>query len=204
MPAERALVADAVPVRRAQFASARRCARAALRDLGRPAAPVLHDLRRRPRWPAGVVGSMSHGTGVAAAVVGSAAAWQGVGIDVEAAVPLPDDVVDMLLTPQERRRLHGWARPEAPGTTVVFSVKESAFKIFSPLTDGWLDPDDVDVRVAAEGAATAELARPLPDGRTRLHGRWGVVGGAVVTLLAAPVVVDRLGAWDFAEGTGQR
>ncbi|WP_277212249.1 4'-phosphopantetheinyl transferase family protein [Isoptericola croceus] len=202
LPPEPALVAGAVPGRRAQFASARRCARAALEDLGRPAVPILHDGRRRPRWPAGVVGSLTHCAGLAAAVVAPSDACLGVGVDAEPAVPLPDDVVELVLSSAERRRLATWRRSRGPAETIVFSAKESAFKIFSPSTDGWLDPDQVDVAVSADGAVVADLARPLPDGRTRLSGRWAVVGRHVVTVLAAPVAGGRLGVRDFPEEPG--
>lgn len=200
---EQALVVDAVPGRRAQFASARRCARAALAELGRPAVPILHDAQRRPCWPAGVVGSLTHSAGLAAAVVAPAGSWLGVGVDAEPAVPLPGDVADLVLTPVERRRLAAWGRPEVPGGTIVFSAKESAFKVFSPLTQGWLDADDIDVIVSADGAVVADLARPLPDGRTRLTGRWTVVDGTVVTLLAAPAASGGLEGRDFPREPGQ-
>lgn len=203
LAAERPLVADAVPARRAQFASARRCARAALAELGYPPVPIVHDPHRRPCWPGGVVGSLTHSAGLAAAVVAPSDTCLGVGVDVEPAVPLPDDVADLILTPVERRRLATWSRPGVPGGTLVFSAKESAFKVFSPLTHGWLDPGDVEVAVSPDGALVADLALPLPDGRTRLTGRWAVVAGAVVTVFAVPVLGDRLEPRDASGDLGQ-
>ena len=59
-PGEAELVARAVDKRRREFCTVRHCARQALRQLGLPPAPVLRGERGEPRWPAGVVGSMTH------------------------------------------------------------------------------------------------------------------------------------------------
>ena len=68
-PEEEALVARSVDKRRREFTTARRCAREALARLGVPPAPILPGERGAPRWPAGVVGSMTHCAGYRAAAV---------------------------------------------------------------------------------------------------------------------------------------
>jgi hypothetical protein len=57
---EAAAVAGAGAERRREFGTVRWCARKALRQLGVPAVPILPDGDRAPRWPVGVVGSMTH------------------------------------------------------------------------------------------------------------------------------------------------
>ena len=68
-PGEAELIARAVDKRRREFRTVRHCARQALRQLGLPPAPVLRGERGEPRWPAGVVGSMTHCAGYRAAAV---------------------------------------------------------------------------------------------------------------------------------------
>src|SRR5918999_6383951 len=57
---EAAVVANAVAERRREFGTVRYCARNALLQIGVPAVPVLPDVDGAPRWPAGVVGSITH------------------------------------------------------------------------------------------------------------------------------------------------
>src|SRR5918999_6186071 len=75
---EAAAVANAVAERRREFGTVRHCARKALRQLGVPAVPILPDVDRAPRWPVGVVGSMTHCTGYRAAALARSAELCGV------------------------------------------------------------------------------------------------------------------------------
>ena len=69
-PLERALVAHAVDIRKAEFGDARWCAHQALADLGRDSSqPILRGERGMPLWPSAVSGSLTHTNGFRAAVV---------------------------------------------------------------------------------------------------------------------------------------
>src|SRR5687768_4356778 len=59
-PIEAAVVKGAVAERRREFVTVRYCARKALQKIGVPAAPVLPDRDGAPRWPVGLIGSMTH------------------------------------------------------------------------------------------------------------------------------------------------
>src|SRR5260370_38715827 len=72
-PEEAAVVEHAVDKRRREFTTGRVCARRALLNLGRPAAPLLPGAHGEPQWPAGVVGSITHRQGYPAAGVGEVA-----------------------------------------------------------------------------------------------------------------------------------
>ena len=52
-PGEQDLIANAVPGRRGEFITARRCAREALGRLGYPPAALRPGPRREPQWPDG-------------------------------------------------------------------------------------------------------------------------------------------------------
>lgn len=77
--------------RQREFATARSCARTALARLGVPPVPVLASPRGAPRWPAGVVGSITHCDGYRAAAVAYTRDVVSLGIDAEPDEPLPND-----------------------------------------------------------------------------------------------------------------
>ena len=68
-PEERAYVESAVPRRVREFAAGRQCARLALRELGGPDEAIPVGLSRQPKWPPGIVGSITHTVGYCLAVV---------------------------------------------------------------------------------------------------------------------------------------
>src|SRR5688500_16527321 len=69
LPEERNLVARAVEPRRREFGTTRACARTALGRLGVDPVPIPRGPGGAPRWPAGIVGSLTHCAGYRAAAV---------------------------------------------------------------------------------------------------------------------------------------
>nr|ASV47101.1 4'-phosphopantetheinyl transferase EntD (siderophore biosynthesis) [uncultured bacterium] len=197
LPEEEALVARAVAKRRAEFTTARTCARRALAQLGEPPAPLLAGPKREPLWPAGVVGSLTHCAGYRAAAVARAADLASVGIDAEPHEALPDGVLDRVSLADERHRLRRlpagvhWDR-------LLFSAKESVYKTWYPLARCWLGFEDARLEFRpgpdpARGAFTAELlvaGLPRVAGRPLrvLAGRYAVAGGLLATAIAVPPV----------------
>jgi 4'-phosphopantetheinyl transferase EntD len=183
-PAEAAAIARAVPNRVREYATVRRCARAALAQLGLPPAPILAGERGAPRWPDGIVGSMTHCAGYRAAVVGRVDDVRAVGIDAEPNQPLPDNVLGSVSLPAERDMLAGLAgaRPAVCWDRLLFSAKEAVYKAWYPQTGRWLNFEDALVDVCADGSFTATLLVPGPV--TGFSGRWaacdGLVGAAIV------------------------
>ncbi|MPV87874.1 4'-phosphopantetheinyl transferase superfamily protein [Georgenia ruanii] len=201
-PEEAALVAAATPERRREFAAARSCARRALAQLGVAPQPILLDrdvpawAARAPRWPEGVVGSMTHSDGYHAAAVARASVIAAVGVDAEPNEPLPAGVRELVTTDEERAllaRLSG-TRADVAWDRLVFSAKESVYKAWFPLTRRWLDFGDCLVRPAPGGTFTVALrmARPAAGGAriSGLAGRWRTARrggrGYVATALAVP------------------
>ncbi|MBC7272940.1 MAG: 4'-phosphopantetheinyl transferase superfamily protein [Streptomyces sp.] len=197
-PEEAALVARAVPKRRREFALVRGCARRAMEKLGVPPHPVLPGERGAPRWPAGLVGSMTHCDGYGAAALVRATDLAAVGIDAEPHGPLPDGVLDAVALPAERERLRALSlsHPAVHWDRLLFSAKESVYKAWFPLTGQWLDftEADIDIRVAPgerlSGTLRAELLVPGPvvTGRRRTHfdGRWTIRQGLAATAVTVP------------------
>jgi 4'-phosphopantetheinyl transferase EntD len=192
-PEEQALVAGAAVKRRLEFTTARHCARRALDALGVPAAPLLPGERGAPRWPDGVVGSITHCPGYRAAAVARASQLLALGLDAEPDAPLPDGVLPRVTIPSERARLRALTAA-APGTSwdrLLFSAKEATYKAWYPLTGRWLGFEDADVTVdPAGGTFQVRLLVPGPvvDGTplTAFRGRWLAEGGLLVAVVAVP------------------
>ncbi|MBM7440675.1 4'-phosphopantetheinyl transferase superfamily protein [Streptomyces sp. HB132] len=195
-PEEEALVARAVQKRRSEFGTVRRCARAALATLGIPSAPLLPGRRGEPRWPVGIVGSMTHCVGYRGAVVAPSAEFVSLGIDAEPDEQLPPDVLSVVSLPEERDRIDRQARA-GEGTAVhadrlLFSAKEAVFKAWYPLTRQELDFTEASISfayaTARSGTFDARLLVPGPELEGRrldgFTGRWAAARGLVLTAIA--------------------
>ncbi|MET7456102.1 4'-phosphopantetheinyl transferase superfamily protein [Streptomyces sp. NPDC005574] len=197
-PQEAAVVAQAVPKRRREFAAVRACARQAMEKLGVPPQPVLPGERGAPRWPAGLIGSMTHCDGYRAAALARSADLAGLGIDAEPHLPLPEGVLPTVSLPAEEDRLRRLARrhPHVHFDRLLFSAKESVYKAWFPLTGLWLEFTEADIEISVTpgerpgGTFRAELLIPGPlVGGRRLgffDGRWTVRHGLVATAVTVP------------------
>lgn len=189
-PQEEALVVRAVDKRRREFTTARACARAALAELGLAPAPILTGERGAPRWPPGIVGSITHCAGYRGAAVAHARDVLTIGLDAEPDEVLPDGVLEAVSLPGERERLHGLAAA-APGTCwdrLLFCAKEATYKAWFPLARRWLGFEDADITIkAADGTFESRLLVPAPavDGcpLAGFTGRWLARDGLLLTAI---------------------
>ena len=176
LPAERPLIAGAVPSRRSSFAAGRRCARAVLRTFDIADSPILAGRHGQPLWPAGFVGSITHTEMLAAAAVAPAAAVVSVGIDAEPCEPLPEGLDRHIATRVELRDAS--AVIAAPySDRVVFSAKEAAYKATFPL-DGQVVGFKAFNVTFERDRRFAVMRNDAAD--TRLTGRWTIVAGHVL------------------------
>ena len=159
-PEEREHIARSVAKRRVEFAAVRRCARRALQELGYPPVPILPGEQREPRWPEGVVGSMTHCAGYCAAAVARSGEVSALGIDAEVHAPLPEGVLELISLESERALIARLAE-RGPGTVhwdrVLFSAKESVYKAWFPLTRRWLGFEQADIELRLDGTFEARL-----------------------------------------------
>lgn len=185
-PAEAAAVAGAVTERRREFGTVRHCAREALLKIGAPPVPVLPDADGAPRWPAGVVGSMTHCAGYRAAVVARSSELRAVGIDAEPHAALPGAALDLVLREEEWTRLEALAvaRPDLHWDRILFCAKEAVYKAWFPLTRQWLDFPDVSITMRLDGTFRSRLSvrgpRVVGVGPEGFGGRWMVGRGLVL------------------------
>ncbi|WP_269859618.1 4'-phosphopantetheinyl transferase family protein [Streptomyces sp. RPT161] len=197
-PQERKLLGNSVERRRREFTTVRACARRALADLGLPPTPVLPGVRNAPRWPDGIVGSMTHCDGYRAAALARAAEMVTVGIDAEPDLPLRPGVVESIALPSEL----SWVRAAVPGAVhrdrLLFSAKECVYKAWYPMMRSELDFEDAEIAFATQtvdpagssGTFTAQVLRPARHASGRwmdaFCGRWTASRGLIVTTIALP------------------
>jgi 4'-phosphopantetheinyl transferase EntD len=189
-PAEAALVERAVESRVREFTTGRMCARKALAQLGAETGPILSGDQREALWPMGVTGSITHCRGYRAAAV----AWQkqvlGIGIDAELDSVLPDGLLDLVASEQERAWMARQPGPE-PWDRLLFSAKESVYKALYPLTRRWLDFADVQVTFLPDAYSFAATVRPEMSACAQeaglLRGRYLRRDGLILTALLVPL-----------------
>jgi len=191
---EQAALGQAVEKRRREFTTARDCARRALGQLGFPQLPIPSGTHGEPRWPVGVVGSITHCHGYRACAVARTSELLAVGIDAEPNEPLPAGVLATIARGEELPRLDELARvaPEVHWDRLLFSAKEAVYKAWFPLTGISLDFEDAtlvfDARTRGFSARLLASAPSSVDVRvrklSRLSGRWLVRDGLILTAIA--------------------
>jgi len=194
---ERALMSSMAPIRRREFAAGRNAARRALAQLAAPRVPLLRPgADRDVAWPAGISGSISHTKGlVAVACARIVPGVQSVGLDVEQAGTLGDDIVTAICRPEELDALAEVPSPlPSDWPRLVFALKEAVYKALYPVTRRVLDFHDVrvDVAVPLRSFSAEVLDRSVPD--LQIAGRFTWDDGHV----AAGAVLSRAGAGSMA------
>jgi enterobactin synthetase component D / holo-[acyl-carrier protein] synthase len=192
-PGEQDVIARAVDKRRREFATARVLARAALARLGVPPVAILPGPRGAPRWPAGVVGSITHCAGYRASAVARVRDVVTIGLDAEPHEPLPEGVLDAVASRGEQARMAALAaaRSGVCWDRLLFSAKESVYKAWFPLTGRWLDFAGASVDfdpVNRTFTARLHVTGPAVNGATLtgFEGRWLVSNGLLATAIVIP------------------
>jgi 4'-phosphopantetheinyl transferase EntD len=116
-----------------EFTHGRYCARTAMSMLDMSPQPIGKGANREPLWPTGVIGSITHTTNAAAAVVASCHDFRSLGLDMESPAPLKDELLDMICLAEEN--------PERDGSLakLLFSIKEAIYKCLYPEVGEYID-----------------------------------------------------------------
>jgi 4'-phosphopantetheinyl transferase EntD len=190
---EEAIVAAAVEKRRREFATGRACARSALAQLGVAPQEIPSGARGEPCWPEGIVGSITHCDGFRGSAVARRAEFAAVGVDAEVDAPLPRGILGDVALAGERQMLAALAQAE-PGPSwdrLLFSIKESVYKAWYPLTEKWLGFEDATVSIDRESMGfSARLLVPGPvlNGQelSGFRGSWLAAEGLLIAAIALP------------------
>ncbi|MBM0278033.1 4'-phosphopantetheinyl transferase family protein [Micromonospora tarensis] len=188
LPAEQACLGErAARTRRRDFIAGRVCARRALTDLGLSPTAVPAAADRAPVWPVGVVGSITHTAGYCAAAAAHSTDIRSVGLDAEQHREVNPGVRRLVLLPEEEadcaRLPSGTHWP-----VVLFSAKETVYKVWYPIVRSWLDFHDARLELDPDGGTfTARIAPARVDAATAedapawITGRFVVADGLVRT-----------------------
>ncbi len=189
-PGEEAAVSRAVPQRRREFLVARSCARQALRRLDAPAGAIPKGSAGEPLWPVGVVGSITHCAGYAAAAVARSPRVLTLGIDAEPNEPLPAGVLGLTASAAEIARLDPLAAadPTVQWGRLLFCAKEALYKAWYPVQRRWLGLDEVDVQLGRDGWISCRLLAPTVDSGPFAHcqGRWALDDRVLLAAVSLP------------------
>ncbi|MEX1827412.1 4'-phosphopantetheinyl transferase [Luteibacter sp. CQ10] len=158
-------VERSVAKRRAEYLAGRRVAVAALREAGAAVHDVAIGENRAPAWPTGFTGSITHASGMAAAVAMPNRGVRGVGIDIEdvATQSALEAIVQSVVDDDEYRELGdiaqriGW--PMA--LTVAFSAKESFYKATAATVGRIFEFTALKIVGGDEDRLYARVAEPL-------------------------------------------
>jgi 4'-phosphopantetheinyl transferase EntD len=113
----------------------------ALRALSAESVAVPRGAHREPRWPPGIVGSLSHASGFCGAVVARDTLCRGLGFDVEAWGRMRPALWRPIATPGEREWLAAQAGDGERWATLLFSAKEALYTAQYPRSSSPRFPD---------------------------------------------------------------
>jgi 4'-phosphopantetheinyl transferase EntD len=169
-PVEADSIARAVPKRQDEFRAGRTAARLAMQAVGAAAVALPARADRSPEWPKGIAGSISHCEDLCMACASTEA--RAIGLDVEPASDLAEDLWDTILLPAERDAV---LASTAPGQTakLIFSAKEAAYKAQYPLSETLFGFHDLGIQLVGSDQFQATFhvqAGPFQPG-DQLNGR---------------------------------
>ncbi|QKD02809.1 4'-phosphopantetheinyl transferase family protein [Mesorhizobium loti] len=154
LPEEACSIPARRPAMRRASGAARRIVHGLLADAGVNDFALLRTPSGAPAWPGGITGSLAHDDDMAVAAVAEIGRIRSLGIDVEPALPLPDDIFALVASPADRtetvdRHLAG---------RILFAAKEAVYKAAYPLDRQVLGYEDIAVDLKA-GRATTTTGR---------------------------------------------
>jgi 4'-phosphopantetheinyl transferase EntD len=156
LPEEARSIPARQPAMRRASGAARWIAHGLLAELGVDDFAILRAPSGAPAWPEGIAGSLAHDDDIAVAAVARVGRISSLGIDVEPAQPLPDDIFALVATRADQtdaadRHLAG---------RILFAAKEAVYKAAYPLDREVLGYEDIAVDLNA-GRATTKTGRKV-------------------------------------------
>lgn len=145
-----------------EFHAGRRAARLALKELAKCAnQPILVKPNRAPAWPSDIVGSISHCDDVCIALVGRAARFEAIGVDIERTDCFDAELAAVIATPEEIGAFLATNSPLNEALATIFSIKEAVFKALCAQTEEILEFGDLVVNPTKDGECSAVLKAQL-------------------------------------------
>ena len=168
-------------LRKNAFSSGRYAAHLAQNELGLEPSEILA-AGRKPIWPAGQVGSITHSIDFAGAIV--SCDLLSVGLDIERLGRIKEKLYDKFFTPSELASINEMTDWEAE--TIVFSAKESIYKAIYCMLRRYVNFKEVELTLNTEDSSFS--VSYLGENMTSLQnhktcGYWSVCKGHVLTVV---------------------
>ena len=139
-PEEAACFRNSAILAQRQSGAARIIARKLISDLCGVNATILKSPSGAPLCPPGIAVSLAHGGNVAVAAVAKTTEILSLGIDIEPAMPLPTELVDIVSTATERLRYGNLVCQRRD----LFVAKEAVYKAAHAIDGVFLDFHDIE------------------------------------------------------------
>ncbi len=131
---EKKVISGAVLKRQEEFATGRWCARKIFKKMGLNSVPLLNGNRGEPIWPDGICGSISHTKGAYSAAAAFVDYYLSIGIDIENIKrKISEGAAKIILNKDETEWLPAAGTKREEYIKLIFSAKESVFKLFYPV-----------------------------------------------------------------------
>lgn len=183
------------PVRLRDFGHGRACARLALKQLEVFDCPVPVGKQREPLWPNDIVGSLSHTNHFAAAVVARRSEITSLGIDLEPAENLPENILARVCRAEEIERLSA-GEEHYRQAKLIFSAKESLYKCLWPIRKSFIGFQEMEITLFEQDRSWSATSHTdlYPESLVaRLRGRY---------LLTDELIISS--SYILAEGMAER
>jgi 4'-phosphopantetheinyl transferase EntD len=180
-PGEAGYVSKSGDIRRRDFALGRHCAHVALARLSLADMAIARGANGAPIWPEGIVGSITHTKGYAAALVGHTNMFLALGVDAERIGGVTENLYSRLFTTAERMHLATRDTKERDrDATILFSAKEAVYKACNSLAGGErISFQDVDIALNDDSFSAKLVTSPV-------EGRFIVSENLVMTAVWLP------------------
>lgn len=187
-PEEELAISHSVVKRLREFRAGRHAAHAAIAVLGAPCTPIPVGNAREPLWPTGVVGTIVHTAGYAAAAVAWRKEFSGLGLDAEPVGAVNGALAGQVCTVSEREV---WSNSFPDWLTSLFVAKEAVYKALYPQHRTFLDFHDVEVASFSDRSGGGAFTVRLVSGELKgamVSGRLARAGGYVFAGVAQPAL----------------
>ena len=172
--------------RKKEYLKSRELAHSLFSEIGISDFILLNDDKRAPIWPSGIVGSISHSSGFA--IVAISKDHKSIGIDLEKIMSdeRSEKLKDQFLTEEEIKinqldfNLF---------STIVFSAKESLFKLIYPLCREYFGFHSAKIREITDSGFSIELksqSTSVSKFNGLYQGKWQKLDDIILTSLVIP------------------
>jgi 4'-phosphopantetheinyl transferase EntD len=168
--------------RQREFRAGRAAARQSLKLIGAPSISIPPAADRTPIWPSGYIGSISHCESLCGAIAASSSDLFGIGLDLESAQVLTEDIIPLVLDVSEEECIIREAKlGRGLSAALAFSAKEAFYKAVYPVERRLMDFLDVTLTVFRAGECYGGFLVSSASRHWDGAGRWEIIGGVIHT-----------------------